>query len=1137
MHAERIQVLVQQASAGHGDSFITLIQEFAPALRLLLATHLDRPSALANVEAQVWAHVRQRLGEWMPETPFAEWLVQIAVDPVDAYLSEADRRAISLQDTLGHLVIDHSRAALANGCEMGVCNLPTHLAALPEGARTLLTRRYRERLGNGALAASQMISESELASSLATARAKCDWRGIAQAPGPDDRLLPPLIEDWLTGTIDVDSRALLASNLERDQEWANQFARQVRVHLALSAALAVFDREHALVLARMTEPGSVDSSRIMIGARPRSPLVLKSTGSDPHKPTRTNASNRHNVPYEIQAKSSPLPWIIAGGMIVIGVIALVAMSLDGNARAVIGAPSDSSSVVTSDPITAPPANPVTPVSDRSTPATGGVLRVDPGRGTKVPLPRVTLSGAVVEGIAYVGSPIDLRAEVSHQHGVTGVEFWNATERLGEVAQPPYTLRYVPPASGTLTITARVHDGHGGSAGSDPAVLNVHQGLGTGTIRREWWNKIDGGLIAESARHPRYPGSPDGAAEEPNFSGPRDVNDNYLQRLRGYVVPPQDGEYVFWICGDDESELWLSSDDTRANLRRIAVAPFGPDKKGLAPEDWEREPSQRSVGITLRRGQRYYIEALHKEAKGNDHIAVGWRLPDGKQERPIPGVHLMPANEPVTASSVVVAALTPPTAPALPTPATKIPLPAPSPTSTRVIRSIDYVASGAPYVVTQAHNGERVYIDREYQLVDLPAALAHGQLIRTRNDDDGASANPHLRFTVESPVDVHLAYATSATSTPAWMQGWAPTPIVVGADKGGSFRLFRRSYPAGQIELGANERGVTAATSNYFVIVVPLVPGTSGWQVVRAINLGGDAVEIDGIKFTSQRQAEQDGASPTGGVQPGPWLSDLMWTKATTTYGKIERDRTMSGPPISIGGKVHAKGLGAHAASEVTYALDGRYVGFTASVGLNDLTKGKDALVAFQVWLDGKKEFDTGPLSPGASRDIVVPLNGRKELRLVVDPCGKTDWDHSDWGSARLHVPGGSDGVLQVQHGRRAMNGFVPKPAVDLGLRSLLGSGLAGNKEGLSLWLRAPDGPARVWFWIGEHAGNQAREFDLIVGQVIMPGVGKLPQGGWERIGPIETVVVGGELKVSTAVLKGTPHLMGVLVEQPVAPVP
>jgi hypothetical protein len=41
------------------------------------------------------------------------------------------------------------------------------------------------------------------------------------------------------------------------------------------------------------------------------------------------------------------------------------------------------------------------------------------------------------------------------------------------------------------------------------------------------------------------------------------------------------------------------------------------------------------------GKRYYIEALHKEGTREDHVAVAWKMPDGRMEAPIPGSRLSP----------------------------------------------------------------------------------------------------------------------------------------------------------------------------------------------------------------------------------------------------------------------------------------------------------------------------------------------------------------------------------------------------------------------------------------------------------------------------------------------------------------
>ena len=44
---------------------------------------------------------------------------------------------------------------------------------------------------------------------------------------------------------------------------------------------------------------------------------------------------------------------------------------------------------------------------------------------------------------------------------------------------------------------------------------------------------------------------------------------------------------------------------------------------------------------MRRGIKYYVEVLHKENLGYDHVSVGWQLPNGVLERPISGSRLSP----------------------------------------------------------------------------------------------------------------------------------------------------------------------------------------------------------------------------------------------------------------------------------------------------------------------------------------------------------------------------------------------------------------------------------------------------------------------------------------------------------------
>jgi hypothetical protein len=158
--------------------------------------------------------------------------------------------------------------------------------------------------------------------------------------------------------------------------------------------------------------------------------------------------------------------------------------------------------------------------------------------------------------------------------------------------------------------------------------------GNGKILTEVWLNIPGKTVASIPVNSQ----PSSTEELSTFESPANTGDHYGRRIRGYVCVPATGTYTFWISGDDSSELWLSTDESAANTKRIAtIAGY------TGPRQWNKYPSQESLPISLKAGTKYYIEALLKESTGADHVAVGWKLPDGAMERPIPGRRLLPAN--------------------------------------------------------------------------------------------------------------------------------------------------------------------------------------------------------------------------------------------------------------------------------------------------------------------------------------------------------------------------------------------------------------------------------------------------------------------------------------------------------------
>ncbi len=151
----------------------------------------------------------------------------------------------------------------------------------------------------------------------------------------------------------------------------------------------------------------------------------------------------------------------------------------------------------------------------------------------------------------------------------------------------------------------------------------------GMVVREYWTGIQGTAVADLTGAAAYPGSPSGTARESAFEVSRDFGDSFGAKVWGYITAPTDGEYVFRISGSDAGELWLSTDDDPANARKIASF-----ENGTAYREWDKYATQESSPVELVADETYYIHALHKAGSGEDHLSVGWTLPDGTDENPI-----------------------------------------------------------------------------------------------------------------------------------------------------------------------------------------------------------------------------------------------------------------------------------------------------------------------------------------------------------------------------------------------------------------------------------------------------------------------------------------------------------------------
>jgi len=158
-------------------------------------------------------------------------------------------------------------------------------------------------------------------------------------------------------------------------------------------------------------------------------------------------------------------------------------------------------------------------------------------------------------------------------------------------------------------------------------------LGLGTVVLEIWDDIAGGSVNDLTDDPRYPAQPDSTQSITELAWDPDA-DNYGGRIYGWLYPPQTGDYTFWVASDNNSELWLSTNDDPENVRLMASV-----VGWTGTNEWTKFPTQKSEPVTLTAGSKYYVMAIWVEGTGGDHCIVAWQGPSFEKRTIITGDYL------------------------------------------------------------------------------------------------------------------------------------------------------------------------------------------------------------------------------------------------------------------------------------------------------------------------------------------------------------------------------------------------------------------------------------------------------------------------------------------------------------------
>ena len=192
----------------------------------------------------------------------------------------------------------------------------------------------------------------------------------------------------------------------------------------------------------------------------------------------------------------------------------------------------------------------------------------------------------------------------------------------------------------------------------PMIADV---IATGIVHAFYWNNINGTAVSALTSDPRYSNNVYdvsayhvGLNASESYINGKDI-ENYGGKVIGWIIPPTNGNYNFFLRSDDASQLFLSTDDTAANLSAAPIAEeTGCCKAFLEPG----APQTTAAPITLVGGQKYYFMALLKEGGGGDYVQVAMRqdtdTTPAANLKPISGANVAAAVSPVGATVAITA---------------------------------------------------------------------------------------------------------------------------------------------------------------------------------------------------------------------------------------------------------------------------------------------------------------------------------------------------------------------------------------------------------------------------------------------------------------------------------------------------
>jgi hypothetical protein len=138
-----------------------------------------------------------------------------------------------------------------------------------------------------------------------------------------------------------------------------------------------------------------------------------------------------------------------------------------------------------------------------------------------------------------------------------------------------------------------------------------------------YDNIPGGSLNDLYEAPNFPGMP-AYSEQYEYFSKKSSNDqvDVGHSMQAFLTVPVTGLYKFNVTGDDNTILFLSSDETFENRQSHQMLVSG----WTYMTEHHKYIYQSSSNIFLEKGQYYYIEINQKDGGGSEHFSAFWQTP-------------------------------------------------------------------------------------------------------------------------------------------------------------------------------------------------------------------------------------------------------------------------------------------------------------------------------------------------------------------------------------------------------------------------------------------------------------------------------------------------------------------------------